>query len=70
MNFALKNETVEVRPITLVDALSEKKNEIKKSSLLKIFGFLFQKQDLNYEAWKRLESKPRMSRMFEDGRYY
>ncbi len=66
----LKHE-ITIQPITIVDTLSKDDTYFKdKSFFAKVFDTIFEKPDLSYEQWQRLESKPRLSPTSEYVKYY
>lgn len=62
---------IKIQPITLADTLSKEDIYFRdKSFFSKVFDSIFEKPDLSYEQWQRLESKPRLSPASEYAKYY
>lgn len=64
LNLVKLNSEIKIKPITIADTLDKNKDLFaNKTFLSKICDALFfGTNDLNFEEWQRLESKPRSMR--------
>lgn len=61
---------IKIQPITILDMLSKEELYFKdKSFFSKVFDSIFEKPDLSFEQWQRLESKPRLNPTSDYAKY-